>query len=99
MNTDDITLMETYDTDEYTIYGLWDVDGQEIAAVVGVPEYQRGTADAAGNWGGLVSAFWGSPDGADQGALDDWTAEELLAELSDHASALMERELGAEMAE
>lgn len=94
---DDITLIEEYGRDEYHLYGLWAVGGVEIAAVIGVPEYLRGTAQAAGSWAGLVTAWWGDPTGSDQGSLDDETAEAALGELIEHAAGLFDREVVDDM--
>ncbi len=46
------TLIETYDSDEFSLYGLWrlEIDGvtHDVGCVIGVPPCDRGSAAASG---------------------------------------------------
>ena len=83
-----IDHLETYSRDAFSIYALWGVpleeDYVEIAAVVGIPPYLQGTAQAAGGSSEfLVSAWFG--DSSDHQSLTHpqrEEAEDLLVEAS-----------------
>lgn len=55
----DVTLIEIFCSDEWSLYGLWHIAGVgDVGCVVGVPEYLRGTAAAAASWRGVTDAWF-----------------------------------------
>jgi len=62
----EIKMVQLFDAGRYSIYAAWDVtvDGvtyDSVGAVIGVPDYQRGTAKAAGNDSPFVEAWFADP--------------------------------------
>ena len=91
---ENVTLIETYERDDYGIWGLWEVDTGEdvvrIGACVGVPRSQHSAYDAGADLASLATAECVA-DGDDDG-LTDAQRESALAVLSEHAAAILERE-------
>ncbi len=63
-------LVEVFSADRFTVYGLWRLTLAggviaDVGCVVGVPEYQQGSARAAVSHRGYVSAWFG--DSSDYG--------------------------------
>ena len=79
METKKVVLLDEYSSDEYHIYGLWlielpSLDQIEMAAVIGVPAYQIGTAKAAATWRGLLDVWFNNPcDWSRQGGGQELT--------------------------
>ena len=89
-----IELLEEYSQDGWTVYGLWSVEleGGEVVvvgAVVGVPEYQQGTAKAAGGASPAMCDAWFN-DSTDWSDLEPEQKEGALNLLALNAYSLLE---------
>lgn len=82
-----LETLDEYSSDEYHIYGLWlielpNLDQIEMAAAIGVPAYQIGTAKAAATWRGLLDAWFNDAcDWSGQGGGQELTKIQRVAAL------------------
>lgn len=92
---EDINGRAVYDQlSAYCLFRVF-VDGAEyrVGACIGVPDYLRGTADAAGSIVGLVDAWWA--DASDWQDLPDDARDAVLAHLTANAQRLFQAAIAA----